>query len=314
MAKGEVKWDKNYDYENSVSLLYNNDSHRGPGMVVRNLTKGLKSIGVSIHNRFDSRPWKYTGCLQDYDRNFLMHYVDKNKPVLMGPNLFVLPNDNPFLCNSFNDFVVPAQWVKDLYLKFDLLKNKNMHVWPVGIDTEEWNFENDKKETTNLNCFIYYKNRSENDLAIAQAVCNKFNLKYEIIKYGSYQEQELKSLCKKMSHNNGFAILLTGTESQGVAYQNILSSNVPCYVFNSPTWKSDDSSIVVPASSVPYFDKTCGEISNNINLEQFENFIKNVASNKYKPRHFVIQNLNIEKQATEYLALLKLAHKDLSEI
>ena len=242
-----------YDYDKSVSLIYQNDSHRGPGKVVQNLKMGLEKIGVSIHPEYSSQPWKYTGCLQFCQPETLTHYAQSKKPILMGPNLFVLPTDNPSLCKFFDHFVVPSEWVKTKYEEFELMKDKHIHVWAVGIDTEEWKPADER--TDEVDCIVYFKNRTDQDLAVVEAICRKFSLKYELFKYGSYQEKDFH---KAATTKAKFAILCTGTESQGIAYMQLLSAGLPCYVFNNPTWKSEDGRETAAASSVPYFDERCG--------------------------------------------------------
>jgi glycosyltransferase involved in cell wall biosynthesis len=288
------------DFEKTVFLMFENHSHRGPGMVVTNLQKGLEKIGVTYYGVYHSRAAKYTGILQFCMPDLLYQYSTK-KP-LLGPNLFVLPTDNPKLCDDFDNFIVPSQWVKDLYITFDLLKNKNIFVWPVGIDTEIWKptVEN-KKE---IDCFIYFKNRTEQDLEIVKAICRKFNLTFKVIGYGSYLEKELKELCEKAK----FAILLTGTESQGIAYLNILSSNIPCYVFNTPTWKDEYKKISCEATSVPYWDERCGVIANNVDLNHFKQFLDANENNKFEPRNYILDNLTLEKSAQAYYNMLRECH------
>lgn len=297
-----------YDYEKSVSLFYSNDSHRGPGKVVQNLKLGLEKIGMNIHQFYESRPWKYSACLQfnKHDLNDLLFYAESKRPILMGPNLFVLPNDNPMLCELFNDFVVPSEWVRNLYQKFELMKHKNIYVWPVGIDTNEWIEKNEvnKPNDSTIDCFIYFKNRSEQDLAVVEAICRKFGLKYKILKYGFYEEEELKNLCNLAK----FAILLTGTESQGIAYMQILSTNTPCYVFNATSWVSEDKTITASASSVPYFDNRCGYITNDVDLQHFDKFIQNISF--FEPRKYIIENHTLEKSALEYYRFLQISHGD----
>lgn len=294
-----------YDYEKSVLLLYRNDLHHGSGKVVQNLKLGLDKIGVSVHRLYDSRPWKYSGCLQFCMPEILTDYASKKNPILMGPNLFVLPTDNPSLCKLFDHFVVPSVWVKTMYEKFDLMKNKHIHVWPVGIDTEDWspfpNFYVDMK-SEELDCFIYFKNRSEQDLVEVGAICKKFGLKYKVLKHGSYDEFELKQLCAV----SRFAILLTGTESQGVAYMQILATNTPCYVFNNPIWRSKDGKITAQACSTPYFDERCGRITNDVNLNHFKDFLDNVTN--FNPRQYILKNHTLEKSAQEYYNLLRISH------
>lgn len=306
-----------YDFDKSVSLFYENDSHRGPGKVAQNLILGLKKIGISLHSQYDSRqPWKYSGYLQNCHFETLSYFAETKRPVLMGPNLFVVPTDNPYICTSFKNFVVPSNWVKDFYQTFDLMKDKNIFSWSVGIDTDTWNFGG---PITNdpLDCFIYFKNRSKQDLAIVEAICKKFKLKYEILRYGSYKEEDLWRTCLRTKANKGFAILLTGTESQGIAYMQILSCDIPCYVFNNPTWKSEDGKYTAPATSVPYWDPRCGYITDNVNFEHFNEFLaklhqpaaflgpdKIYQRQFFKPREYILENHTLEISAKKYYDLL----------
>lgn len=292
-------------FEKTVFLIYANDSHRGPGMVVQNLTKGLKAIGVDVATVADPKAAAYVAGLQFCHTNLLNNRYLEKKPILMGPNLFVLPTDNPTLCQMFSHYVVPSQWVKDKYESFDLMKGKDIRIWSVGIDTEDWGVKDElKEESSQLDCFIYYKNRSEHDLAVAEAICRKYELKYKVLGYGSYQEDELRAL----TYSSKFAILLTGTESQGIAYMQILAANTPCYVLNNPTWRSEDGMHAFPAASVPYWDDRCGDKIDNINLKHFEEFMKKVDAGVFSPREYILKNHTLEKAAQKYYNLLRRSH------
>lgn len=286
------------DFDKSVCLYYTNDSHRGPGKVVQNLTKGLERIGVTVNTTSSSCPSKYHGVLQDSAPEFLEHLHSTKAPILMGPNLFVLPKDRPDLCQKFNHFVVPSVWVFDLYRKFEVMRTNSLHVWSVGIETDVWTPLTNKSQTE-LDCFIYFKNRSEQDLRLVEALCKKFNLKYKVMTYGAYKEDELFNACQTAK----FAILLTAPESQGIAYMQVLSTNTPCYVFNSSTWKSDDNKMECVASSVPYFDKRCGEIVNDLNLEHFSEFLNKLST--FEPREYILETHTLEFSANRYFSLLK---------
>jgi len=290
---------KPYDYEKSVALIYENDSHRGPGKVVQNLKLGLEKIGVSVIPEYSGHPWKYTGCLQFCKPQLISSYASTGRPMLMGPNLFVLPTDNPSLCKLFQHFVVPSEWVKKTYQEFDLMNGKNIHVWSVGIDTDVWK-PSEQGKTGDIDCIVYFKNRSDQDLAVVEAICRKFDLKYELFKYGSYLEQDLH---KSATTKAKFAILCTGTESQGIAYMQLLSAGLPCYVFNNPLWKSEDGKHTAVASSVPYFDERCGYVINNVDLDHFKEFLKNI--DNFHPRDYILDKHTLEEAAQKYFDLLR---------
>ena len=44
----------------------------------------------------------------------------------MGPNIFVLPNESPEIWNNFKNYIVPSEWVKDLYKQFDSNNERNI--------------------------------------------------------------------------------------------------------------------------------------------------------------------------------------------
>ena len=302
-----TKFEDLSDFDKTVLLVYTNDMHRGPGMVVKNLQKGLEAIGVRCGNTFQSMPSKYIGVTQFCHPELLNEWYRDKETLLLGPNLFVLPTDNPSLCQMFDNFVVPSQWVKELYEGFELMRDKDINVWSVGIDTAEWG---DKKlagpSTPKYDCFIYHKNRSDQDLAIVEAVCRKFGLKYQTLKYGEYQEHELKTATQE----SRFAILCTGTESQGIAYMQVLSTDTPCYVFNSPTWKSEDGHISVAATSIPYWDSRCGYTSDLVDLKHFEEFLAKVDLGVFIPRKYILENHTLEKSAQVYYNLLRACYND----
>lgn len=265
-------------------------------MVVRNLLAGLSAL-KDVEVVDDISKADYVGVLQHPER--LTNELPEN--ALVGPNLFVLPHEAPELCNRFHNFIVPSDWVKDCYSTFPQMMHKNIGVWPVGIDTKTWQ----PKTKEDLDCFIYFKNRSKEDLKWVRKICKYYKLNYRVIKYGSYQEKDLFNLAQR----SRFAILLTGTESQGIAYMNILSTNTPCYVFDRNTWVYDiDKSYRFRASSVPYFDGRCGEVSPNINLERFNNFLEDCRVGKFAPREYILENHTLKKSAERYMQFLREAH------
>ena len=282
-----------------LNIHFNEGNLRGPGVVAKNLVKGLsqmENIEV-VTNAPPAADIELVGVLQQCP----------NMPrptstgILWGPNLVVVPSEADILFMHGQHHVVPSQWVKDLYESFDCVRPEQIHVWPVGVDTEEWSpardvgtLSNKKKE-----CLLYVKNRSEADLHYTKKMLDRYDIKYTVIKYGEYKEEDLKRACD----NVDFAVLLTGTESQGLAYMQILSMDVPCYVFNSPTWKHKGHTCA--ASSVPYFDKRCGLITSSMDFEHFEHFTEGLELKKFSPREFILEKHSLRHSAESYLVLLK---------
>lgn len=268
-----------------IGLHYSiSSNNNGPGKVVKNLIKGLNLLDIEV---ISNEICEYNGILQlNYNA---LNYC--NDTTLIGPNICVLPNEIPFIWTKFKKHIVPSDWVCSLYRSFDITKNNDIFVWPVGIDTDTFiDFEKKPK----YDVLIYCKNRS-NELDNILNYLNHKGLTHITLIYGKYSEEEFI----QKANDCKVCILLTKTESQGIAYQEILSMNRPCYVLNKDKW--DDYGIVFDATSVPYFDYTCGMIASDINF--FEYFYEN---KNYKPREYIINNLSLLKQASKYIELLRL--------
>jgi len=274
----------------SLGIFVNHaNPHTGPGKVVINLLKGLKENNIKFRiNDLGS----LNGCLQPSP------YLNNLPPTtLIGPNIMVLPTDMPPLWKKYNNYVVPSRWVKDLYEKYEVVDECNMDIWPVGIDTQIFDGSN---KTIKKDCFIYFKNRSDEELEDLKSFLIAKKISFEVLKYGHYSEPDFLKHIKE----SRFCILLTGTESQGIAYMEILSSNVPCYVIDKLNWESDDGKVIQAASSVPYFEKTCGIIAKK--HEEFEHFLNNLES--FEPRSYILDHHTLSQSAQKYLKLLEKSH------
>ena len=269
----------------SVGIFFNNvSSTTGPGKVALNLLKGFKKSGIDFKINEEG---KLNGCLQ------LVSYLNiLPSTTLIGPNIMVLPSEFPVIWKKFENHIVPSEWVKNKYNSFPETEGCNLHIWPVGIDTDKFKKFDNKNE---FDCLIYYKNRGAKKLKEVEDKLKSLELSYKIIGYGSYTEEEFLELLSKCK----FCLLLTKTESQGIAYMEILSTNTPCYVYDKQEW-DDISPYSFAATSAPYFSEECGLISSD--LRELENFIDNV--NYYEPRQYILENHTVEKGAAKYLELL----------
>jgi len=263
--------------------LFYNTAAGGPGKVISNLVLGLNKIGIDInHNDIGD----VNGCLNQ--KRF-----DLPKNILMGPNLFVIPTDNIQLINKYDNFVVPSEWVYDKYKSFDIMKNKNIFIWSVGIDTDRFvPHKNIKKD-----CLIYFKNRSDSELSLLINDLDSNGISYHLLRYGGYTEEELISKVNEVKS----VILLVGTESQGIAYMEMLSMNTPCYVINKNCFDYI-AGYLFKAISVPYFDDLCGMIVDKFDINSFRIFINNL--NSYSPREYILKNHTLEISAKKYIEIL----------
>jgi hypothetical protein len=134
-----------------IYLQHNNVKFGGPSVVYQNLIKGLQDLNVSIASKPSESD--YIGCLQ-HPGSLYGHLPDNT---LMGPNIFVIPSDSKEICDKFSNFIVPSEWVRNLYSSFELMNNKNIQVWSSGIDTEYWKPKSSLialEQEDKLDCFI----------------------------------------------------------------------------------------------------------------------------------------------------------------
>jgi hypothetical protein len=85
--------------------------------------------------------------------------------------------------------------------------------------------------------------------------------------------------------------------------QEMMSCNLPLFVWDKTVWDDYGQNHTIDASSVPYWDDRCGVLIKNNNniIQMFEEFIKNV--NKFNPRQYVISNLTLEKTTKKIINL-----------
>tara|TARA_Y100000114_G_scaffold36710_1_gene32223 strand:+ start:17857 stop:18681 length:825 start_codon:yes stop_codon:yes gene_type:complete len=269
-----------------IGLFYDGQG-RGPGKVRDNLIKGLELLGVKV---FHGEEREHTGWLHNCPPSFIPEHW------LLGPNLFVLPTDAPpDFWSKKRRLVTPCWWTTDVYSQVLTQAGlpHELYTWAVGIDTDKFS----PSDTTKTNdCIIYFKNGNLNDYVDVTKKLKSRNLSYEELRYGDYDEKDLIELAQRSK----FVVTLTSTESQGIAYQELLSMNLPCYVFERDMWR-DRPGFSCPASSAPYFDSRCGIKCKDVSF--LDTFINDLE--KYAPRDYILDNLTLEKCASEYLLMME---------
>ena len=268
----------------------------GPHKVVDNLIKSL-----------DQEKIDYAINQEKYKHNFLVQYDatahEKHSKIeqdttIIGPQVWMFDGYGQFLIenqNYYKKIIAPSEWVKNKFItKFNLPEDK-LAVWPVGIET----FNNERDIT--YDCLIYFKRREQKELdAVKQFLDNK-NLSYKMVEYGGYGEDGFKQLVNSAK----FCFLINGTESQGIAVQEIVSMGVPIIVWDIKEWLDQGEAYRVPATSIPYWDERCGEVFFNIDdLEvTFSKFYATL--DQYDPKAFIKDNLSFECSVKTLLDILR---------
>jgi glycosyltransferase involved in cell wall biosynthesis len=277
--------------------LFTNTPDRVVGCkkVVDNLKKGFNQLGQYYVENMEG---DMNGCIHGAVREFQDNTLPPN--TLIGPEIMVLPSDMPDKWTQYKNWCQPSKWVVDYMKTFpDTIKNK-FYVWPVGIDTDDFKPEIGELEQA---CVIYYKNVTKQTpparLHELKDILDKIGITYKILEYGDYKEDELKHLC----NTSNFGIMLTGTESQGIAYMEMLSMGLPLYVIDEKKFEYYGYTFK-GASSAPYFDERCGIKHDNMN--RIGEFMDKIQT--YNPRQYILDNHTCKHGAQKYIDILSKCH------
>lgn len=273
----------------NIKIFANNTNNRGPGKVYQNLVSGMKQLGHGVNESIIGEP-DLNVCLQMVPN---INSLNSTK-TLFGPNLVVLPSERPQLFESDRRFLVPSDWVKFLYSFFPFVNKNNLHVWSVGIDTDTW--KPSKVEPT-LDFFVYIKQKSAAEKQFLISALKTTGYSFKVIEYGSYREEQLKELCDISKA----CLLFTGTESQGIAYMQILATGTPCYAIDQIKWVHP--AITCLATSVPYFDSRCGIIDKKLKISHLKEIINRHES--YSPREYILENHTLAQSAQRLVRIFE---------
>jgi hypothetical protein len=238
------------------------------------------------------------------------HVLDKwewKNPILFGAAVFSHPTDDPNLFNRrpVHKVLVPGPWMKEMWKPF---WNDSVAVWPVGIDTLHWDSVDSGRKS--IDVLVYDKvmwNRDRAEFHMIEPIRRTLlasGRSFKEIRYGDYAEEEFRlalSECRSM-------IFLCEHETQGIAYQQALSCNVPILAWNPGGYWQDPCYFphrvqFQPVSSVPYWDERCGRTFASIAEfeEAWQAFWNEVRADRFSPRDYILETLTLEKGATAYL-------------
>lgn len=268
----------------------------GPQKVVVNLLKSLEQ--EKIPYAINEEKYKY---------NFLIHYdytghLKHSKLELdycfIGPQIWFFDQHVKTLQQNphyYKSLIVPSQWTKDLAVEKFNFPEEKISTWPVGIETKP--FEKNIK----YDCLVYFKRRSEDELKKVIEFLKSKGLSYNVISYGSYVEDQLEILCDQ----SRFCFLLNGTESQGIAVQEMMARDMPMFVWDVKEWNDQGASYAVPASSIPYWSNECGvRFYNSIEMGlAFDEFCGKI----YKPRKFIEEQMSFKASVNRLLEIFNAA-------
>ena len=280
----------------------------GVMMIALNLIKGLEKLGHPY--RFND--YKYIRSHPDeiaciIGKPHILFDRKWKNPVVLGAGVYSHPVDCPDLFERYPNvkrFLVPGPWMCKM---FEPVYGDKVTAWPTGIDTDTWKpTVVDKK----FDFVIYDKIRWHHDkfqtelIKPLTEVLESLDLSYQFIRYGNYGHTELMS---KLAESRS-VLFLCEHETQGLAYQQMLSTNTPILAWDRGGFWQDPAYYpqikYAPVSSVPYWDERCG--MKFTGLADFKAKLLEFQSKlvHFEPRNFILEDLTLEKCAEKYIDII----------
>lgn len=279
----------------------------GQTRVFLNLCAGLDLIGAP----YRVNDYRHARCHPDQlaciiGKPFVLDKVEWRNPILFGAAVFSHPMDDPQLFDRLpvKHILVPGPWMEAMCKPY---WGNRVQAWAVGIDTEHWQpaVPEDKTHDVLLyNKVLWDYDRRETDLiAPVRAALAATGASCMEIRYGCYREEDYREAlrrCRTM-------VFLCEHETQGIAYQQALSSGVPILAWDQGgPWRDPSyfpgKVVFEPVSSVPYWDQRCGRrfMAAHDFQAQWQLFRDAVCDGAYRPREFILDNLTLAECARNY--------------
>ena len=281
----------------------------GVMMVALELIKGLELLNIPY--RFNDykyakqHPEELIGVIGKphliFERRF------KN-PILFGAGVFSHPIECPDLFQKYPNvkkILVPGEWMKEMCEPY---YGNQVKSWAVGIDSNLWASTNNKPKEYDF--LIYdkvrwnYESLKDELINPIYKILKEKNLSYHIIKYGNYIPSQLRDMIEMSKA----VIFLCEHETQGIAYQQILSTDTPIFAWDRGGFWQDpyyypEKVKFQPVSSVPYWDNRCGLKFRDINQfnELLPQFLDQLQNHNFEPRQYILENLTLKICAQKYI-------------
>lgn len=291
-------------------LVRGPDQPGGAMRVFLNLMAGLDRLGavyrINDYRYIRDNP-DALACV--IGKPHVLDRIPAATPILFGTSIYSHPYDDPDLPKRrpIRQILVPSPWVRDMFAE---VWPGRVTVWPVGVDTVRWNDESTAPR--DIDVLIYDKlfwsrERYVRDLIEPlRAELDRRRLRVQVLRYGSYREEELLQLSRRARS----MVYFSRHETQGIAAQQMMASGVPLFVWDEGGEWQDPKYVphrvrFSPVSSMPYWDARCGEkFADAAALgETFDRFWQGVETRRYTPRQFILERFTLEARAQAYLDL-----------
>ena len=240
----------------------------------------------------------------------VLQAADLPNPRIFGPGDYGYPDEAALVARDPRNRILtqPSDWPVAFYR--DACGDKVRPLF-VGIDTERWpDLSAARKD---LDFVVYDKIRWHADGSVRQGepaaiveqttrVLAQCGLSHVVLRYGAHHVGQFR---EALTRARGM-LFLCEHETQGIAYQEALASNVPVLALDEGVLMDPrQKRFAAPdlrVRSVPYFDATCGETFVPDTFDAaLSLFIRQRRS--YRPRDYVLDHLSMRQAAANYLRM-----------
>lgn len=292
-------------------LLRGPDPIGGIKRVFLNLCEGLNRLGENyvVNIPFSQIRGDDRVGILGLGRQCLAGYSQSN-PLLAGIAVAAHPAEWPTMFQDYpvSAYVVHSEWVKQMYERH---YGSHIRTWAAGIDTHLW--APGREPAKSVDFLVYDKIRWDYERvhrAFVDPLLNTLRrrgMTYALLRYGDHRPEQYRAALARARA----MLFLCEHETQGIAYQEALSCDVPVLAWDPgqwlDPWRFRYSEGFVPATSVPFFDQRCGMVF--ASLCEFDGvldeFLTAIGRKVLHPQEYVLENLTLEACAQRYVNLLR---------
>lgn len=214
----------------------------GPHKRMNNILKTFQGPEFSINKKI-------------YKNNYIVNF-DENSEVLLK-NLLKDPQNKILVGPLFNveyqkkiikytnehsnvkKIVASKAAYDNIVHQLDIdVKPENVFICPSGVISQKNLSINSKRRVREDKCLVYFKKRNKSDLKLVLDFLKSRNIDYELFEYGKYNHKKLIEFSKYSK----FGIYISCSETQGFAIQEMMSCNLPLYVWDDLKQNSENLS------------------------------------------------------------------------
>jgi len=282
-----------------INLWYEdnrNQPTRGPQKVLIGLIESLQECKIPYAENEDRYEYNY---LVQYGREgYEKHEKLEHNSCVIGPQIWPFDSYGQFLKDNpqyYKRLSVPSISPKISFIQQGFLEEK-ISIWPVGVKDINVNRTGNK-------FLVYLKERPEEDLNFVIDFLNDHKFEYEILRYGSYSQDQFYGCLETCSR----AIIVGRPETQGIAYQEMMSSNMPLLLWDVKEWY--DYGVPEPYQKYPeptlahYFSDECG--LKFYSKEEFKEAFDIFVNTNYAPKDYVLRELSYAVSVKRLLSLFE---------